>query len=188
MKIISGKFSGIPLKAPKGKNTRPTSAKTRESVFNIIRTALPGAVCVDCYAGTGAMGFEALSNEADKAYFIDVETAKIIKENAEKLKLAPLKYEILSSDFRPAFNLLAKKGIKADIVFSDPPYNRGIAEMFLKILKISGILKAESITVLEIHRDEYKEIAGTLEEWQVFKEKEYGETRMLFLKLVAEVK
>lgn len=188
MKIISGKFSGIPLKAPKGISTRPTSARTRESIFNVIRPFIQGAVCVDCYAGTGAMGLESLSNEAQKVYFIDNASTNIIRENAEKVKAGREQYELLNCDCAAALNIIAKKGVKADIVFSDPPYNRNIGEMFLKILKNSGILKPEAVTVMEIHRDEFENMAAILEEWQLFKEKDYGETKVLFLKNITEVK
>jgi 16S rRNA (guanine966-N2)-methyltransferase len=183
MKIISGVYSGRPLYSPDGMDVRPTLAKTRESVFNITRSINDGSVWVDCFAGTGAMGFVALSNGAQKVYFIENKYGDCIRKNADRLKVDRQQYGIIEADFRAAIGELAKKKIRADIVFADPPYNLGLIKIFLKILRNSDILNENALVIVELHRDEMKEAEFAAGGWTIVKEKKYGETYLIFLKI-----
>jgi 16S rRNA (guanine966-N2)-methyltransferase len=182
MKITSGEFAGIPLLAPKNQDTRPTLAKTRQAVFNMLRQRLPGAVCVDLFCGTGAYGYEALSNGAKSAYFIDRGNRDLIEKNAQKLRLDSARFEILTGDYIKCLAALKKKGVKADVVFADPPYNKGLATNLLKISGINDILNEGAVLVLEAHRDEMQEISRVLQGWELYKEKKYGDTIILLIK------
>jgi 16S rRNA (guanine966-N2)-methyltransferase len=182
MKITSGEYSGVPLFTPKNYDVRPTLSKIRQAVFNMLRPGLPGSICVDTFSGTGAFGFEALSNGAAKAVMIDLETRDLILRNAAKLKVPKEKYELLSCDFELAFERLAKRGFKADYVFADPPYNRGFNIKLLKNRSLSDILNEGAVFVLESHKDEMTETAAALDGWNVFKEKKYGNAFMLLMK------
>lgn len=182
MKITSGEYAGVPLFTPKNYDIRPTLGKTRQAVFNMLRAHLPGSTCVDTFSGTGAFGFEAISNGAAKAVLIDLASRELILKNAAKLKVPKEKYELLSCDFELALEKLSKRGFKADYVFADPPYNRGFNTKLLKNRSLSDILNKGSVLVLESHRDEMKETAAVLDGWSVIKEKKYGDAYILMLK------
>ena len=182
MKITSGEYAGIPLFTPKNQDIRPTLSKTRQAVFNMLRAGLPGSVCVDTFSGTGAFGFEAISNGAEKSYMIDLESRELILRNAAKLKVPKEKYELINSDFESAMERLSKRGVKADYIFADPPYNRGFNIKLLKNKALSDILKDDGTFVLESHRDEMKETLEALGKWAVYKEKKYGDAYILLMK------
>jgi 16S rRNA (guanine966-N2)-methyltransferase len=182
MKITSGEFAGIPLFTPKNYDVRPTLAKTRQAVFNMLRGSFEGTVCADVFCGTGAYGFEALSNGAVKVYFIDKANRELLVRNAAKLKVSPGRYEIINADYQKGLGLMEKKGIKADVVFCDPPYNMGYITNLLKNGLISDILNKGAMIVLEVHRKERDEIDVLLDDWAVFKEKQYGDACILCLK------
>jgi len=147
----------------------------------MIRPYIEGTVCVDFFSGTGALGFEALSNGAAKAILIDKKYKDIILQNAYNLKIPKENFSIIQADYGNAINILKRKAIKADIIFADPPYNRGYIKNFLKLLRINDILNT-SLIIIELHRNERKNCNEVLLEWNILKEKEYGETTVLFLK------
>jgi 16S rRNA (guanine966-N2)-methyltransferase len=182
MKITSGEYAGIPLFTPKNYDVRPTLSKTRQAVFNMLRAGLQGAMCVDTFSGTGAFGFEAISNGAAKAVLIDRETRDLILRNAAKLKVPVASYELMTCDFEQALEKLSKRGFKADYIFADPPYNKGFGTKVLKNKSLSDILNETGILVLEVHKNELTEMAGALSGWVVHKEKKYGDAHILMLK------
>lgn len=182
MQITSGEYAGIPLFTPKNYAIRPTLAKTRQAVFNMLRAGMAGSTCVDTFSGTGAFGFEAISNGAAKAVLIDLESRDLILRNAAKLKVPKEKYELLNCDFELAFLRLAKKGFKADYIFADPPYNKGFNTRLLKNSSLRDILNDEGVLVLESHKNEMKDTAAVLGGWHVFKEKKYGDAYIMMIK------
>jgi 16S rRNA (guanine966-N2)-methyltransferase len=182
MIITSGIYRGIPITAPKNMKTRPTLGKTRQAIFNMLRPYLDGETVLDFFSGTGAFGFEALSNGASKAYLIDNATRAFMEKNAEKLKVPRENYSIIACDFRKAAEFLAKNGIRAGIAFADPPYNLGFVKILLQTFAINDILNKDAIVVLEVHLDEREEISGSLAGWSVLKDKQYGDTCVLCLK------
>ncbi|GAI79178.1 unnamed protein product, partial [marine sediment metagenome] len=121
MRIIAGKNKGNILKSPKDLSVRPTSQKVREALFDILRTDIEEALFLDLFAGTGAVGIEALSRGAKKVIFIEKELKciKIIKENLEKTENSQnaLVYKI---DFLAGLRLLCKKNYLLDYIFLDP--------------------------------------------------------------------
>lgn len=123
MHIISGKFRNIPLITPKGLATRPTSSQLRAAVFNIVQHSIEEAVFLDLFAGSGAMGFEALSRGAKKAIFIESgrEAIKCIRQNAKKLQVES-QCEIYEVSVFTALKKLAERNMVFDIVYADPPY------------------------------------------------------------------
>src|SRR5690349_18369947 len=123
MRIIAGQFRGRRLKAVEGTAVRPTSDKLRETLFNILAPWIEGSVFIDAYAGTGAVGIEALSRGADRVYFIESNPAawKVIEQN---LSWLPSRDAICGyrSATSMAWPTLAATGVRADILFLDPPY------------------------------------------------------------------
>lgn len=182
MKITSGEYAGIPLFTPKNHEVRPTLSKTRQAVFNMLRGGLPGSVCLDIFCGTGAFGLEALSNGAAKAVFIDRENRELMLKNAAKLKVPVSSYELLTCDYEQGLEKLAKKGFKAGYVFADPPYNMGFITKLLKSSPLSDILNEEAVLVLEVHKNERKEMEPAMSSWRIYKEKNYGDVFILMLK------
>ena len=153
MRIIGGKFSGRTLAAPSGRTTRPTSDRTREAIFNILGHgvtdfALEGARVLDLFAGTGAMGLEALSRGARHCMFVDesAEARGLVRANADALGLIGL-CKIWRRD-------IARLGDCApvmpfDLVFIDPPYNKGLGSTALASLVAGRWLQAGAVVVLE---------------------------------------
>lgn len=173
MKITSGVFSGTDLKTPKNTEVRPTLSKTRQAVFNILRPYIAESVCVDIFAGTGALGFEALSNGAAMSYFIDNRHAELISSNAAKLKLGSEKAVVISAGWEKGINILSKKGVKADIIFADPPYDGGYPIKLLNSPGLSDILKDSGLFVLESSDDEAP--GGVPAGLRVIKQRKYGQ-------------
>jgi 16S rRNA (guanine966-N2)-methyltransferase len=120
MRIIAGSRKGHKIQAPRGRDTRPTSDRVRENVFNILGP-LDGATVLDLYAGSGAMGLEALSRGATRAVFVerDGDAARTIERNLDKLRLSAT---ILRQDAVTALAAEAGAGRKYDLVLVDPPY------------------------------------------------------------------
>jgi len=128
MRIIAGTARGTTLETPAGDNTRPTLGRVKENFFNAINFDVIGARVLDLFAGSGQLGLEALSRGAREAVFVDAdaECIKIIKRNAQKTKLYE-KCSILKRDYSEYLSE-AEKCVnfeKFDIVFIDPPYERG---------------------------------------------------------------
>lgn len=187
MIITSGIYRGIPLSAPKGDQTRPTLAKTRQAIFNMIRPYIDGQIVFDFFSGTGALGFEALSNGAAKAYFVDKLHGDILEKNAAKLRVEKHAYGFIKGDFKDAAETFKNMKLKAGLVFADPPYNKGYVKILLQTLLDNDILNDDALVVVELHLDEKAENEGELQQWKILKEKKYGDTFVWCLKK-AEVK
>jgi 16S rRNA (guanine966-N2)-methyltransferase len=153
---------------------RPTTDKVRSAIFNIITANFPDIVVnakvCDIFAGTGAMGFEALSRGAGKVFFIenDRTTLKYLRENSAGLSD---KTEIIPMDANKALNEI--KDEKFDIIFLDPPYNKGLIEPTIRKISEDKILKKQGIIVVEHHKKESFLIPDNL---KLFKRKEYSDT------------
>lgn len=147
MRVIAGKAKGIPLKAPDGMLTRPTTDRVKEALFSIIQFDLPGANVLDLFGGTGQLGIEALSRGAKHAVFVDArkEACALIRENLTKTRMVQ-DASIIQSDYLAYLNRTKEQ---FDVIFLDPPY----AEVFLEtainriteidILRSGGIMVAE---------------------------------------------
>jgi 16S rRNA (guanine(966)-N(2))-methyltransferase RsmD len=124
LRIIAGKFKGRPLKAPKGKATRPTQGMLREAVFNICQNEIHGARFLDLFAGSGAMGLEALSRGAVLASFVEQNkfALRSIRENGEELGVLS-EMQILPLSFEKAMLFFKKQGAQFDLIYIDPPYD-----------------------------------------------------------------
>jgi 16S rRNA (guanine966-N2)-methyltransferase len=123
MRIIAGEARGRTIAAPRGQDTRPTQDYVRESLFNILRSDVPGASVLDLFAGSGALGLEALSRGAESAVFADVasEAVACVRRNVEALGFEE-KAEIMRGDWQAALARLAGEGRHFSLVFLDPPY------------------------------------------------------------------
>lgn len=123
MRIIAGEFRSRRLKPVPGHNLRPTSDRLRETLFNVLGAAVEGAVFVDAYAGTGAVGLEALSRGAARAIFLEQSRAavRVIEENIAALEVKN-RTRIVSGTATAGLRRLAREGLRPGFVFLDPPY------------------------------------------------------------------
>lgn len=181
MRVISGSARGHKLKAPEGLNTRPTTDRIKESLFNIIAMDLYECKFLDLFSGSGGMGIEALSRGAEKAVFVDKdrESISIIKDNLKATKLDG-KAQVLNCDITSAISRLGSLGEKFDIIFMDPPYNKGLVETALTYIVKENLLATDGYIIAEqSQEDEIPSISGLV----VTRIKDYKITKMTFLAL-----
>ena len=183
MRIVAGKFRGHGLAAPKDLTIRPTSDRVREALFNILQHGLEGfeiegARVLDLFAGTGALGLEALSRGAKYCLFIEnaASARGVIRTNVEALHLTGIT-KIWRRDATtpgPAGNIEA-----FDLVFADPPYAKGLAERALFEARGLGWIKPGGIAILEEHSDAALDIPQGYEELD---RRSYGDTQIVILR------
>lgn len=151
MRVIAGKLGSRTLKGPRGQALRPTSDRLRETLFNILGAAVEDSVFVDAYAGTGAVGIEALSRGARRAVFIEKHRTAValIRKNLAVLGIEQ-DAEVLPTDAVKGLAWLANEGTRADFIFVDPPYGDSTAyEKVLKLLAQSPLLARGGRVILE---------------------------------------
>jgi len=188
MRIVGGRNKGRALKAPAGRDVRPTSDRVRESVFNILLHGIDGfdidgVTAVDVFAGTGALGLEALSRGAAHVTFIDHDrkALAVAKENAAHLK-EWRNVTLLNLDAtRMAPPPLAAKA-PCGLVFMDAPYGEGLTGPALLGLANKGWVGPGSVVVCELAADEPLDIPRV---FQLIDERTYGAARIEFLRAVA---
>jgi len=169
------------LKTLEGYAARPTSDRVKESLFNIIMEYLADAYVLDLYAGTGSLGIEALSRGARLAVFVDksVKSTGLIKENLINTKLIDRGIVIKGEIFNVLYGFFQKE-VKFDIIFLDPPYNKGLAEETLKVIGKENMLSANGIISTETGSNENIPLEiGTL---QLVSHRKYGNTALAFYK------
>jgi 16S rRNA (guanine966-N2)-methyltransferase len=186
MRVIAGDCKGRRLKAVPGQNTRPTTDKVKESMFNIIGPYFEGGVALDLFAGTGGLGIEALSRGIDRAIFIDQDfkAISVIRDNVRDLRLEE-RTEIYKNDARRALDLLANRGVRLDLVFLDPPYhNVGLYEDVILKMQALQLLNPKAIIVAEHSRDVM--LPGAYDRAMRWREATYGDISLSFYELVCE--
>ena len=173
MRIVGGKYRHRLISFPDDMaHTRPTKDRIREAVFSALGD-INGYRVLDLYAGSGAMGIEALSRGASHATFVDVSALaiKTIKDNITSLKIDPSEYEIIKNRDLVAIESFKQRGLKFDLVILDPPYEQGEYEKIVELLCNNSLLSDSAIIVMEANRQ------ITLEniDYQKNKEYHYGE-------------
>ena len=150
MRIITGKARGLKLITPKDYNVRPTADRVKESLFNILAGKFCASRVLDAFAGTGNLGLEAWSRGAEQVVFIDenVNSLKLVNTNVAKAH-AEKEVKIIKGNALNIIETLCQKGEKFDIIFSDPPYDKGLNEKIYKKLLDNSILKPGGTLVLE---------------------------------------
>lgn len=172
MRIITGEYRGRKLESPKTNDVRPTTDKVKEAMFSILMPYLQGARCLDLFAGTGALGLEALSRGADYCLFCDKERSSIalIKENIRKCG-AESKSRVIFGDYMKA---LEHAEGKFDIIILDPPYAAGLYEKCLASIEKLDLLDDEGIIILEHEKN--LDLPISVGKYSKLKEKKYGST------------
>lgn len=184
MRIVGGRFRGRPLLAPPGLGTRPTGDRARQAVFNVLEHAgwspgLHGRRVLDLFAGSGALGFEALSRGAAVCLFVesDGRARGVIDANAAALGVSAM----IRMDRRNAADMGNRPvgvGAAYDLVFLDPPYGKGLGERALESLDEGGWVEPGAAAVWERGADEPEvEVPG----WKPLDARRYGAARVSFL-------
>lgn len=180
MRVISGSARSLILKTPKGDATRPTTDKIKETLFNMIANELYGVRFLDLFAGSGAIGIEALSRGAGEAVFVDIsrDAIECVKENLIHTKLNN-KAAVIRGNYNSALKSLEGQGKKFDMVFLDPPYNKGIEDKCLELLDDYALI--DSTTLIIIEEDIATDISHLEEKWCIDKIKLYKSNKHIFL-------
>lgn len=177
MRIISGEFKGRPIHAPHGMNTRPTTDRVRESLFNMLEHGvrrLEGARVLDLFAGSGALGLEALSRGAGYCLFVDeaAMARAAIRRNVEALGLTG-RTRIFRRDATKLGQRPANAGGPFDVIFCDPPYGRGLGVRALETAARGGWAASGAFAVLE---ESAKTEVPVPEGWREASRRVYGDT------------
>jgi 16S rRNA (guanine966-N2)-methyltransferase len=188
VRIIAGEFRGRRLVSPRGRSIRPTADRVREAIFNIISMHLAGARVLDLYAGTGALGLEALSRGAAGAVFIDQDAAavRLIHENIRRCGVRD-RTRVIHQPISQALKILAagRGGPELfDMVFLDPPYGKGLLQAVLIELTELEIVAPECRAIAEHHDSESLPMAAG--GWFKFRERKYGDTVVSLLTNAAD--
>jgi 16S rRNA (guanine966-N2)-methyltransferase len=187
MRVIAGKYRSRQLRSLPGLDLRPTADRVRETLFNVLTagnpSALEGTVWFDLFAGTGAVGIEALSRGASMIHFAESSTraAEIIKKNLTSLGITT-GFQIINRDSIRGLRLLDSAKITADIVFLDPPYEMEKAyQQSLQALSRSHTLKPESIVIAE-HQKKF-DPGEAFESLRRYRKLEQGDAALSFYHL-----
>ena len=185
MRIISGLLKGRQLSFPT--DIRPTQNKVRKAVFDCLSQAVEGAEFLELFAGSGAVGIEAISYGAKRVTFVDSDfnSLKVIESNLKRLELDDRHYRIVKSDVFKYLDYSAMKKTGFDVIFIDPPYRRELAKNCLLRISACDILNRSGILVIEHHKkEELPRQEGSL---MLFKQKNYSDTVVSFYREVETV-
>lgn len=179
LRIIGGEAKGRRLYTLKGRATRLTADRVRESLFNILGEKVIGAEVLDLFAGVGSLGIEALSRGAGKAVFVDKKSGcvRTIRRNLESLGFGE-RSEVYEKEANKAIKFLDGRGRKFGLIFLDPPYRSDLAEAALEELTKSNIIDEEAIVVIERYRK--KIIPAGVGNLKLIREDKYGNTVLSF--------
>ncbi len=180
MRVIAGTAGSLPLKAPEGLDTRPTTDRIKETLFNMLQPCIPGAVFADLFSGSGAIGIEALSRGAEKAYFIDNSSKALacIQQNLTFTKMVN-RAIVLKQDVCSALGGIREKQV--DIIFMDPPYDCGHEKDVLALLREMNYVTEDTLIIVETSLETefpYLEEFG----FYIEKDKRYKTNRHVFLR------
>lgn len=179
MRVIAGTARSLPLKCPAGQDTRPTTDRIKETLFNMLQPYTQGSVFVDIFSGSGAIGIEALSRGAKKAYFIENAAPAIncIQDNLQFTKFTE-KAIVFKQDAVSALNNIYEKEV--DIIFMDPPYGQELEKQVLSVLNGYRYVTEDTLIIVEadLQTDfSYVETLG----FRIVKEKKYKTNKHMFL-------
>ena len=183
MQIITGKYKGRKLVSLDTEKTRPTLARVKESIFAFVRDEIENSIVLDLFAGSGAMGIEAISEGAKKVYFVDnnKDAKKIISKNLINVKED---YEIKIADYLDALKEFKNRNLLFDLVFLDPPYKSDYGEKAISMLKDLKLLKNNAIIVFEQTTENC--LQNPLNGFIIEKSRKYGIVNVSILKNIED--
>ena len=175
MRIIAGLARGLPLTVPRGDATRPTSDRVREAIFSSLGARVPGAVVLDLFAGTGALGLEAVSRGAQSVVFVEQARPALdcLANNLAGFKPAPVAKIVRGEVLRE----LARLTGPFSLIFADPPYGTDFTPI-LETVRQCGLLAADGLFVLESAKRDAVVLPA---DWRLHREAVYGDTRVSYV-------
>ena len=175
MRIIAGLARGLTLAVPRGDATRPTSDRVREAIFSRLGARVPGANVLDLFAGTGALGLEALSRGAQSALFVENARTALdcLAKNLAGFKPAPVAKVVRGEVLRE----LARLTEPFNLIFADPPYGTDFKPI-LETVRQRNLLAADGLFVLESAK---RDVMVLPSEWRLHREAVYGDTRVSYV-------
>lgn len=178
MRVIAGTARSLKLKTPEGADTRPTTDRIKETLFNMIQMDVPGSIFLDLFSGSGGIGIEALSRGAEHAYFVENARAAIvcIQENLAFTGFAD-RSTLLKQDVLGALSLIAEK--EAHIIFMDPPYQADLESMVFSALKMQRYVTENTLIITEAAIDKEFDFLEDMG-FEVIKEKKYKTNKHVF--------
>ncbi len=179
MRVITGKYRGRPLVGPKHAGLRPTAERVREALFNIISTKIINASWLDLFAGTGAVGIEALSRGASSVVLVDDNylSVKLIKTNLKVLEQGE-PVHLLSMSAARAVNFLAQKKAQFDLIFLDPPFEANLLRETMALIAAKDLLRTDGWLIAE-HDKRLVEMQQ-IPDYQRIQTREYGDLALTF--------
>lgn len=180
MRVIAGTARSLPLKTPQGLETRPTTDRIKETLFNILQSDIPGCVFVDLFSGSGGIGIEALSRGARKAYFVENagEPLSCIAHNLQFTRFGD-RAVVLKQDAVAALSGIREE--TADLIFMDPPYGQGHERRVLEALRGMRYVTENTLIVVEAALDTHMDYARELG-FLVVREKLYKTNKHIFIR------
>ena len=185
MRVITGSARGMTLKTLDGISTRPTTDRIKETLFNVIQSDIAGSRVLDLFAGSGALGIEALSRGAEKAVFVDKssEAVSCISRNLRKTRFDGADRSlVLQCEFDRAVMRLSDRKESFDLIFIDPPYGLGLEYQSLMKLFDAGLIEDDALVVVEEAKEHDPEALLSLP-LELIKTKEYKTNRHYFLRV-----
>lgn len=173
MRIIGGNQKGKRLFVSK-KGIRPTKGLVREAIFSVIQDRIPLARVLDIFAGSGALGLEALSRGAARCVFIE-QFPDVLRKNIQNIA-GHEENTVIRKDYRNALMKMQKQNFS--IIFLDPPYNKNLVEHTIALIAQQALLETTGIIVIEHHP---KEVFSLPEGFSILKKKQYGKTNVTFV-------
>lgn len=182
MRVIAGSARRLLLKTAEGMDTRPTTDRIKETLFNMLQNDLFDCSFLDLFAGSGAIGIEALSRGAREAVFIDSGSKQVacIRENLKTTKLTD-RARILECPVLSGLSSLNREGLSFDFIFMDPPYDMGHEKAVCEVLSHSGLLNPQTLIIAEVSLKTDVSWAEDLG-FTVVRVKEYKTNKHIFLK------
>lgn len=175
MRVIAGRYKGRRIAAPKGDAARPTTDRVKEAMFGVLQFDIAGKRVLDAFAGSGALGIEALSRGAAHVDFIerDAQALRMLQENLRMIE-DPSSYCVVRGD---TLSVLPSLG-KYDLLLLDPPYDAGYYDAVLRLVHESGVLESGAIIAMECRR---KFAFSQPMEYNFTKRRDYGDISLIFL-------
>lgn len=176
MRIVGGEHGGRRIRTPRGRGVRPTLDRVREAIFDVLRDRVRGARVLDLFAGSGALGLEALSRGAAHATFCDAAARPVqaVRDNARRLGFPPSAVRVLPMPAHQAIRRLAGEGDHFDVAFVDPPYESLLYDETLLALAVSGLVAPGGVVVVEHGRR--REVGAVYGGLHAVRRRRYGET------------
>ena len=181
LRVIAGKARGTKLQSRPGLATRPTGDRVKEALFNILGPAIVGSSFLDLYAGSGAIGIEALSRGAGDVVWVDASPACTAQIRANLKKTGLSGEEVYTNDVFRALTQLERRGRDFDFIFLDPPYDHGLVRKTLEHPATLNVLKKHGIIIAEASKKEEAPI--DVSKLCLKREQPYGDTVLLFYHL-----